>query len=110
MQSILAQLPAQTPLHGTVQSPVSGTTTTPIESFNAMTMKEHYAPVPTPAPLPPPAYASGPPVLCLASALYAYKPTDAGDLALQQNDHIQVIEHMNNDCKSGGSLDSVHLC
>ena len=26
-------------------------------------------------------------------------PTDQGDLALQQNDRIQVIEHMNNDCK-----------
>lgn len=34
----------------------------------------------------------------MASALYAYKPTDAGDLALQQNDRVQVIEHMNNDC------------
>lgn len=35
----------------------------------------------------------------MAIALYAYSPTDAGDLALQQNDRIQVIEHMNNDCK-----------
>lgn len=31
--------------------------------------------------------------------MYAYTPTDAGDLALQPNDRIQVLEHMNNDCK-----------
>lgn len=47
---------------------------------------------------PPPAYQQGPPVLSVASALYAYTPTDAGDLALQPNDRIQVLEHMNNDC------------
>jgi len=49
-----------------------------------------------PSPAPPPAYA--PPVLSIASALYAYTPTDAGDLALQPHDRIQVYEHMNNDC------------
>lgn len=37
-------------------------------------------------------------MLSVASALYAYTPTDAGDLALQPNDRIQVLEHMNNDC------------
>ncbi|GAD97187.1 SH3 domain protein [Paecilomyces variotii No. 5] len=51
---------------------------------------------PSPAP-PPPAYAQTPPVLSTASALYAYTPTDAGDLALQPHDRIQVLEHMNND-------------
>jgi LAS seventeen-binding protein 1/2 len=60
-------------------------------------MKEGYAPVPTPAPLPPPAYVP-PPILAIASALYSYSPTDAGDLALSQGDRIQVLEHMNNDC------------
>jgi len=34
----------------------------------------------------------------MASALYAYAPTDPGDLALQPNDRIQVLEHMNSDC------------
>jgi LAS seventeen-binding protein 1/2 len=63
-------------------------------------LKDPYAPIQTPAPLPPPAYASTPPVISLASALYAYQPTDAGDLALQPNDRIQVMEHMNNDCKN----------
>ncbi|KAE8154033.1 SH3 domain-containing protein [Aspergillus avenaceus] len=52
---------------------------------------QHY---PTP---PPPAYAQAPPVLSVASALYAYTPTDPGDLALQPNDRIQVLEHMNAD-------------
>lgn len=64
-----------------------------------MSLKEHYAPVPTPAPLPPPAYVQTPQILSIATALYAYTPTDAGDLALQQGDRIQVTEHMNNDCK-----------
>ncbi|KAK5086766.1 protein that induces appearance of [PIN+] prion when overproduced [Lithohypha guttulata] len=74
-----------------------GTVTTPVEQFNSMNLKEQYTPIPTPAPLPPPAYPTVPTIMAIASALYAYKPTDAGDLALQQNDRIQVIEHMNND-------------
>ena len=49
-------------------------------------------------PVPPPAYAQAPPALSMASALYAYTPTDPGDLALQPYDRIQVLEHMNNDC------------
>lgn len=36
--------------------------------------------------------------MSIATALYAYTPTDAGDLALQMHDRIQVLEHMNNDC------------
>lgn len=51
-------------------------------------------------PVPPPAYAQAPPALSTASALYAYTPTDPGDLALQPYDRIQVLEHMNNDCKA----------
>ncbi|KAJ5929966.1 hypothetical protein N7466_005459 [Penicillium verhagenii] len=45
----------------------------------------------------PPAYPQVPPIRSLAEALYAYTPTDAGDLALQPHDRIQVIEHMNDD-------------
>ncbi|KAI9698349.1 MAG: hypothetical protein M1820_007511 [Bogoriella megaspora] len=45
---------------------------------------------------PPPAYNNTPPsALCTASALYAYNPTDAGDLALSPNDRITVTEYMN---------------
>ncbi|OAG44343.1 hypothetical protein AYO21_01339 [Fonsecaea monophora] len=78
LSSILAQLPAQTPLHAPLHAPVNGTSNTPVEQFSSMT----YVP---------------PPILSIASALYAYTPTDAGDLALQQGDRIQVLEHMNND-------------
>lgn len=46
----------------------------------------------------PPAYPQVPPVLGVASAMYAYSPTDAGDLALQPQDRIQITEHMNDDC------------
>ncbi|KAE8350451.1 SH3 domain-containing protein [Aspergillus coremiiformis] len=52
---------------------------------------QHY---PTP---PPPAYPQAPPVLSVASALYAYTPTDPGDLAMQPHDRVQVLEHMNAD-------------
>ncbi|KAJ5114986.1 hypothetical protein NUU61_000745 [Penicillium alfredii] len=51
----------------------------------------------SPPPQPPPAYPQVPPIMGLATALYAYTPTDAGDLALQPHDRIQVIEHMNDD-------------
>ncbi|MCJ1437671.1 hypothetical protein MMC27_007058 [Xylographa pallens] len=55
---------------------------------------------PSPSPGPPPAYAS-PPSLAKASALYAYAPTDTGDLALLPNDRIQVFEFMNADWAKG---------
>jgi len=97
LSSILAQLPAQTQLHAPLHTPGNGIVNSPVDQFAALSVKDHYAPVASPAPLPPPAYASGPQILSIATALYAYTPTDAGDLALQQNDRIQVTEHMNND-------------
>lgn len=103
LSSILSLLPPQTQLHVPVQSPVSSTTQQ-FSNLNLPSEKNDYTPSPAPAP-PPPAYASGPQVLSLASALYAYTPTDAGDLALQQNDRVQVTEHMNNDCKHALALD-----
>ncbi|KAL0261940.1 protein that induces appearance of [PIN+] prion when overproduced [Diplodia seriata] len=63
----------------------------------------YYANNPTP---PPPAYAAAPPApaaLCTATALYAYSPTDAGDLALQANDRVQVTEYMNAEWWKGRS-------
>lgn len=45
-----------------------------------------------------PAYPNPPPTaasLCHATALYAYNPTDAGDLALIPNDRVAVTEYMN---------------
>ncbi len=97
LSSILAQLPAQTPLHAPLHGQANGATNTPVDQFSNMALKEGYVPIPTPAPLPPPAYVP-PPILAIASALYAYNPTDTGDLALQLGDQITVLEHMNNDC------------
>lgn len=74
-------------------------TTQQLSNLTLTSEKNHFTSSPVPAP-PPPAYALSPQVLSLASALYAYTPTDAGDLALQPNDRVQVTEHMNNDCKS----------
>ena len=37
----------------------------------------------------------------MASALYAYNPTDEGDLALLPNDRIQITEYMNADWAKG---------
>ncbi|KAJ5766898.1 uncharacterized protein N7511_004514 [Penicillium nucicola] len=51
----------------------------------------------SPPPQAPPAYPQVPPILGLASAMYAYTPTDPGDLALQPQDRVQIIEHMNDD-------------
>ena len=36
-----------------------------------------------------------------ASAIYEYRPSDAGDLALQPNDRIVILEFMNADWAKG---------
>ncbi|BCS22320.1 uncharacterized protein APUU_30545A [Aspergillus puulaauensis] len=75
----------------------------PTAQFGNTSLNEkHQDPVNTPPPQqyyssPPPAYPQAPVVLSVASALYAYTPTDTGDLALQPNDRVQVLEHMNAD-------------
>ncbi|KAK8198187.1 SH3 domain protein [Phyllosticta capitalensis] len=63
----------------------------------------YYAHNPTP---PPPAYQSappGPPTLAVATAMYTYAPSDAGDLALAPNDRVHVTEYMNADWWKGRS-------
>lgn len=73
----------------------------PTDQFANASLNEKANPYnPYSSPPPPPAYTQAPPVLSIATALYAYTPTDAGDLALQMQDRIQVLEHMNNDCTS----------
>ncbi|KAH8694006.1 SH3 domain-containing protein [Talaromyces proteolyticus] len=87
--------PVAAPVQSPVTSPIYAPPTTQLENTSlndrAPSQPQYSSPVP------PPAYAQTPPVLSLASALYAYAPTDAGDLALQPQDNIQVLEHMNND-------------
>lgn len=56
------------------------------------------SPVPTPAP---PAYAAQATSLATATAIYAYNPTDAGDLALLPRDRVTITEFMNADWAKG---------
>ncbi|RMJ22704.1 SH3 domain protein [Aspergillus sp. HF37] len=70
----------------------------PTDQFANASLNEKANPYsPYSSPPPPPAYTQAPPVLSIATALYTYTPTDAGDLALILHDRIQVHEHMNND-------------
>ncbi|KAI9728258.1 MAG: hypothetical protein M1834_007751 [Cirrosporium novae-zelandiae] len=121
LSSILSQLPNQTPLHAPLHdAPTPATTALPTPSpqpiplaqpptnqMENMHMNEKQngyfgSASPVPAGPPPPAYGAspapaGPPSLGVCEALYAYNPTDAGDLAVMPNDRITVIEHMNAD-------------
>ncbi|KKA16934.1 SH3 domain protein [Rasamsonia emersonii CBS 393.64] len=110
LSSILSQLPDVTQLHAPVsqaQSSAPAQTSAPTPAYSpptsqlANTSLNEKTSVPSqnqyPSTAPPPSYAQSAPVLSIASALYAYTPTDAGDLALQPHDRIQVLEHMNND-------------
>lgn len=126
LSSILAQLPSATTLE-----PAAAVHEPPTEAFNNLGVTEsnnhngHYAPSPqperqqaTPNPNPdpvstmppPPAYpvAPVPPPpqvepLTYATALYAYKPTDAYDLELFAGESIAVTEYMNGEWWKGRS-------
>ncbi|KAI4761633.1 NAD(P)-binding protein [Aureobasidium sp. EXF-12344] len=121
LSSLLSQIPAQTALHaplsvGAVPGAVpvnNAVPTAPMAnlSVNRDDEKKHgnsfYQPSPTPTPAQaPPAYAAPPPSmppLAQATALYAYNGTDAGDLELHPNDHINVTEYMNAEWWKGKS-------
>ncbi|OQD77203.1 hypothetical protein PENDEC_c003G06798 [Penicillium decumbens] len=126
LNSILSQLPDETDAHAAVarqeprqtslmQQPAPSPSPLP-EPVQAQPPPAPYSPPTTqmsnvsfnekaqlhnqyvsPSPQPPPAYPQVPPILSLATALYAYTPTDPGDLAMSPNDRIQVTEHMNDD-------------
>jgi hypothetical protein len=104
LASILSQLPSQTPLHAPLLvSANANPPPSPVSQMSNLNLNEKqtapYNPVSSPA-HPPPAYGTQhAPVLQMASALYAYTPTDLGDLAIQPNDRISVLEHMNSDCQ-----------
>ncbi|MCJ1322526.1 hypothetical protein MMC15_007875 [Xylographa vitiligo] len=96
LSSIIALLPDPS-------SSASSTTLPPTTSLGNLSISEKqpssfYSSSPSPGP--PPAYAH-PPSLAKASAIYAYAPTDAGDLALLPNDRVQVVEFMNADWAKG---------
>lgn len=64
---------------------------------------------PNPAASPPPMYGSAAPpqgntvYLAQATSLYAYDPTDHGDLTLQAGDRVSIIEYMNEEWWKGKS-------
>jgi len=112
LQNFLSQLPQQTILRAPVTTQTTGGTPVslpaqqppsqpPTAQFANTSLNEkqstptsYYAPQ-SPQPLPPPAYAAGPPSLATVSALYVYNPSDAGDLALQPNDRVEVTQYVN---------------
>jgi hypothetical protein len=96
-------MPTPSPLPEPVQAqPAPAPYSPPVSQMHNASLNEkaqlHNQYASPPPQMAPPAYPQVPAILSLASALYAYTPTDAGDLALQPNDRIQVIEHMNDDC------------
>jgi len=110
--TFLSQLPQEsTP---SVVIPVNASAPTPNLSNLSMNEKnDHqgfYQPpppqshTPNPAASPPP-YAVPPQSdgLARANALYAYNPTDAGDLSLQPGDRVTVLEYMNAEWWKGRS-------
>jgi len=64
---------------------------------------------PNPAASPPPMYGSAAapqdntPYVAQATSLYAYDPTDHGDLTLQAGDRVSIIEYMNEEWWKGKS-------
>ncbi|KAK6530808.1 hypothetical protein TWF281_007645 [Arthrobotrys megalospora] len=81
---------AETPVAAPSPAPVAAVTHTP-------TFNEKTNPVPTPAySQAPPAY-THPPTLSVVTALYQYHASDAGDLALNPGDTINVTEYVNSD-------------
>ncbi|KAI9715521.1 MAG: hypothetical protein M1828_000828 [Chrysothrix sp. TS-e1954] len=126
LQTILTQLPQETPLGAPIplqttpipsSSPASNARLNPTNGINNLSLHNndekqrqpsYTAPQQSP---PPPAYPSAPapppqqpPPLCHATALYAYTPSDTGDLALQPNDLIAVSEYMNAEWWKGTSV------
>ncbi|GIZ42741.1 hypothetical protein CKM354_000599900 [Cercospora kikuchii] len=119
LNDLLQKIPSQTALHapisvGALPSAVEAARaqqvppTEPMANLNVNGNGAHdeksgfYQPTPSPQPppyqqqsVPPPPPAANFPPLAQATALYVYKSEDAGDLALQPNDHITVTEYMN---------------
>ncbi|CAK3949017.1 related to SH3 domain [Lecanosticta acicola] len=132
LNELLQAIPPQTALHapisvGALPSAVGATNTPlpPTSPMNNMSLNNNAAPQTNgthneksdfyqpPPQAPPPAYGAPPPAanwppLAQATALYAYTSADAGDLELQPNDHITVIEYMNAEWWKGRSSRTGH--
>ncbi|GAB7341451.1 hypothetical protein MBLNU457_7690t1 [Dothideomycetes sp. NU457] len=116
LSHLLSQIPAQTALHAPISvgavptaAPMAGAPEPPRSPMANLSMNEknnnnwsekqnqNSWSQSSQAMPPPPAYgaSSAPPALAHATALYAYRGEDAGDLELQAGDKIAVTEYMN---------------
>lgn len=128
LNELLQKIPQQSALHaplsvGALPSAIPAAAPTPLpptSPMNNLNLNQtqsngnyneksngYYQPAASPQP-PPPSYTAPPPAanwppLCQATALYAYSSGDEGDLNLQPNDHITVIEYMNAEWWKGRS-------
>jgi len=118
LSSLLSQIPPQTALHAPISvgavptaSPMAGAPEPPASSMQHLGINEKQnnswqQASPSPSPAPPPSYGAPPssiPPLAQATALYAYRGEDPGDLELQPEDHITVTEYMNAEWWKGRS-------
>ncbi|MCJ1353729.1 MAG: hypothetical protein MMC33_003716 [Icmadophila ericetorum] len=115
LSSILALLPPPNTFipssNTSLQLPIGSTTqgrTQPALPFRnnsatSPTPIQQPTPVPQPTPVQQPIPVYNPPSysLATATALYAYSPTDTGDLTLSPNDPISITEYMNADWAKG---------
>lgn len=99
--SVLPSRPA--PVSAAQQAPSAVMSNLSLNGNTAYNEKQNGFPTPSATPVAPPpayptpvpAYSAIPVILAHATSLYAYNPTDAGDLALLPNDNIAVTEYMN---------------
>ncbi|KAB8342855.1 hypothetical protein FH972_022453 [Carpinus fangiana] len=110
LAKLLTNLPTETVLSEQAAAPAAQMSNLNMRNennhFDEKKNADFYQPSPSPAAQPPPAYpnAPAPPVaLTYATALYAYTPSDAGDLALTPNDRVAVTEYMNAEWWKGRS-------
>ena len=107
LSSILSQLPSQHNLQVPTPQPTPSLAPQTTNYANLLLDEKKqpgFAAEPSPA-APPPAYGATPALparaIASATALYDYNPTDAGDLALAENDRIAITEFMNVDWAKG---------
>lgn len=97
-------MPQMNNLHISSPPPLQQPQPTPFNEKSAYNEQKQHAPSPAPTPQmpPPPAYNAAPGI-AMARALYAYQPTDDGDLALNPQDRVTILEYMNADWAKGRS-------
>ena len=108
LSDILTQLPTEEEMNAPIPLQTEPVVKNLSGGLSATNEKQGlHSPQPSPMAQPPPAYPSAPTppaaVLTYANALYAYKPSDTGDLELSPKDRIAVTEYMNAEWWKGRS-------